>query len=79
MTQENTTVDDGADPAKYEVGARLRFTGHAADEPALSLFAPGDVLVVESRNWCGMGIDACREPDGLTDMVWPEEVELLGP
>lgn len=75
MTQRNATVEEGADPRKYEVRARLRFVAHAPGEID-GAFEPGDLLRVALRNGCGMGIDAVRERDGLTDMVWPEEVEL---
>lgn len=85
MTQENTIIDDGADPAKYDVGRALRFIGYAPDEvfsvedredEDVFRFDIGDILRPVQRNGCGMGIDVIRD-DGATDMVWPEEVELV--
>jgi hypothetical protein len=83
--QENTDVEENADPHKYEQGARLAFDEYNPDEmpdcdgPGDLPFENGDVLVVIARNGCGMGIDVRRESDGLVDMVWPEEVHLLSP
>lgn len=79
MIQDNTFVEAGADPALYEVGARVEFVSHDPGEVAVvpgAPFGPGDILVVESRNGCGMGIDVRRASDGLFDMVWPTEVRL---
>lgn len=84
MTQQaNSTVDEGADSLKYEVGTRLRFVGYNPEElypaaPGVE-FQPGDILIVDEHNGCGMGIDVERESDGARDMVWPEEVEIIGP
>ena len=77
--QENVVPEEWADLRKYEVGRRLRFTGYNPDEVKVvqaDMFQPGDILVVEPRNGCGMGIDVRRDADGAVDMIWPEEVEV---
>lgn len=61
----------GADRLKFVVGRPLRFIEYSDD--VRGAFRPGDLLVVLPRNRCGMGIDVIR-PDGIIDMVWPEEV-----
>jgi hypothetical protein len=58
---------------KYEVGRRLRYNGPS--DWNLPQFRVGDVVTVEPKNGCGMGIDV-RSPDGVVDMVWPWEVNL---
>jgi hypothetical protein len=90
--QENSTVEEGADPRKWEVGRRLRFIGYAKGEIESEAFKPGDIVLPVARNACGMGIDVRREdhPDAPVDpihgflaprpgidMVWPEEVEIV--
>jgi hypothetical protein len=80
--QENATVEEGADPAKYEVGQRLQFVAYTDGHDSESVaeggygFQRGDLLLVVDRNGCGMGIDVRRESDDHVDMVWPDEVEL---
>jgi hypothetical protein len=59
-------------PADLLVGRRLRFIGYTDD--VAGPFKRGDLLLVLTRNKCGMGIDVLR-PDGIADMVWPEEVD----
>lgn len=76
MQQKNSTVEPNADPRKYEVGQRLKFTAQDPDEIDVC-FDPGDILFVSLKNGCGMGIDCVRESDGYPDMAWPTEVELV--
>jgi hypothetical protein len=64
----------GQDKRKWEVGRVLKFTGYV-EEPGE--FSPGDIVRPVERNKCGMGIDVRRDSDGLTDMVWPEEVVFV--
>lgn len=76
MTVYQENAEDLSDAAevdrrKFEVGQRLRYRGPSDDTPPR--FQPGDVLTVEPRNGCGMGIDTRRD-DGVLDMVWPWEV-----
>jgi hypothetical protein len=74
MFQENAKdleFSMGRDRVKFRVGRRLRFIEYSDD--VQGVFRPGDLLVVLPRNGCGMGIDVIR-PDGIIDMVWPEEV-----
>jgi hypothetical protein len=61
----------GHDRLKFLVGNRLHFIEYS--DGVQGAFRPGDLLVVLPRNRCGMGIDVIR-PDGIIDMVWPEEV-----
>ena len=75
--QANTYIFPGDDCRKYEVGRRLRFARHSEGETILSTFAPGDVVTVLSKNACGMGIDVIREADFVSDMIWPDEVDVL--
>jgi hypothetical protein len=79
--QTNTTVQDGEDVRKFEVGRRLRFDGFSKDESEEAAkdsdLKPGDTLVILPKNGCGIGIDVQRERDGHLDMVFPEEVALL--
>lgn len=80
--QENTEVEEGADPRKYEVGTILTFRGYDPDEVATLgadhkyTFSRGDKLRVLPRNGCGMGIDVERVRDSWPDMVWPNEVTV---
>lgn len=81
--QLNVAPEKGQEP-KYEVGAYLIFVKYNEEEISYApfeegqiKFAAGDVLVVEPKNGCGMGIDVKREKDGHIDMVWPEEVRLI--
>lgn len=81
MQQANSEVEANHDSRKYEVGQRLCFVEYNPQEtykakPGVE-FQPGDVLEVEPRNGCGMGIDVRRVSDGAVDMIWPEEVSLL--
>ncbi len=66
------------DVNKYEVGRLLRFVEHDPSEVIVSEFEPGDVVKVCERNGCGLGIDVIRISDGFADMVWSNEVELIG-
>ena len=77
MLQANTDVEEGQE-AKYSLGAQLVFIGWSNEEIAGSSFRCGDIVTPVERNGCGMGIDVIRSLDGLVDMVWPEEVLLLG-
>jgi hypothetical protein len=78
IQQANTTVHDGEDVRKFQVGRRLRFDGFSKDELSEdSELRPGDTLVILPKNGCGIGIDVRRERDGHLDMVFPEEVALL--
>lgn len=77
--QANVEIEPGADPVKYEVGRLLTFRSYAPSEVAVvpcNTFRRGDVLRVVPRNGCRMGIDVERVSDGVTDMVWPEEVTV---
>lgn len=77
MTQVNTDVEDGQ-LAKYEVGAYLVFVNWSRGEiPGRDLRA-GAVLRVALLNGGGMGIIAANVATGIADMVWPEEVLVLG-
>ncbi len=76
--QANTVPYPSENVTKYEVGRLLRFTQHDPEEHIVSQFKPGDLIKVCARNGCGMGIDVARIRDGLTDMVWANEVELIG-
>ena len=62
--------------ALFEVGARLRFVGYVSSEEG-GAFVAGDLLEVLPVNGCGIGIDVRRLSDGLADMVFPEEAELV--
>ena len=76
--QENTTIE--ADPGLYEQGVLLRFVGCSPDEAAFPChMRPGDLVIVEPRNGCGMGIDVRRVADGVVDMIWPEEAARVPP
>ena len=82
--QANTHVEKRC-ARKYEVGRALRFIGYSKDEAfsvadrdPKDLFSLGDVVRPVARNACGMGIDVIREKDGIVDMVWPEEVRIVG-
>jgi hypothetical protein len=78
QTGTTTFVDGGEEHrAKFEVGRLLRFLGYAPGEIAGRSFEPGDLLRPVEDNPGGMGIDVQRDGDGLVDMVWPEEVELV--
>lgn len=77
-TQQNVTIEEGHEP-KYEVGVPLVFTHYNPKELEVSYsdtFKSGDVLRPVEHNGCGLGIDVRRDSDGVTDMVFPEEVEL---
>jgi len=80
IIQANATVCGEEDPAKFEVGARLIFVAYNPEELEHSTpsvwFQSGDILIVEPRNKCGIGIDVRREFDGAADMIFSEEVEL---
>lgn len=75
--QANTVVDDGADSRAFEVGRALAFEGYNPEEIPGETFRPGDLLIVEPTNGGGFGIVARRHRDGVVDMVWPEEVDVL--
>lgn len=79
-SQENTHVEESHDHRKYEVGQTLVFVGYNPEETDVAPVDDGfdleDILIVNPRNKCGMGIDVTRQRDGKSDMVWPEEVEL---
>jgi hypothetical protein len=88
MIQQNATPEKGVDLCFYEIGTLLKFVkyndqempGYDEEEPAMQAgykFEAGDLLRVADKNGCGMGIDVIRQSDGLPDMVWPEEVELV--
>lgn len=64
------------DQPKFIVGARLVYRGPSDETPPL--FVAGDIVIVCESNGCGMGIDA-RRADGVTDMVWPWEVDIAAP
>lgn len=81
--QENVDVEErDAEPQKYIVGTVLTFQGYSKDEVETLgedhkyTFRRGDRLVVVEKNGCGMGIDVRRLSDGVTDMVWREEVTV---
>ncbi len=82
MTQLNTEIEKTADPRKYDVATILTFRSYDQDEVATLgddhqyTFRRGDRLVVLPKNGCGMGIDVRRISDGVTDMVWPNEVTV---
>ena len=78
MLQANTEPYPSEDLRKYRVGQRLLFRQHDPEENIVSCFRAGDVLTVCDRNGCGMGIDCTRLTDGVWDMVWANEVDLLG-
>lgn len=74
MFQENAQhlrIYRGVHRRKFIVGRRLRFREYS--DEVTGPFKRGDLLLVLPRNRCGMGIDVIR-PDGIVDMVWPEEV-----
>ena len=74
--QGNTDVEPGADVLKYMVGASLIFRENSKGEPYHAQFRRGDRLTVMDCNGGGMGIVCVRNPDGVVDMVWPDEVDL---
>lgn len=77
--QANVEIEKGANPTKYQVGRLLTFRQYDKVEVATvpcSTFSRGDVLRVLPANGCGMGIDVERVSDGVTDMVWPNEVAV---
>lgn len=91
--QANSRVEEGHDPRKWEVGRRLRFLGYSPCEIGSSAVVPGEIVVPVAENACGMGIDVRHEgspdlpvdpvrgflaPRKGIDMVWPEEVEVVG-
>ncbi len=76
--QANTVPYRGEDVTKYEVDRLLRFSEYDPEEHIVGEFKTGDVVRVCARNGCGLGIDVIRISDGLTDMVWSNEVELIG-
>lgn len=80
MYQQGTDIE--GDPRKFEAGRRLRFVAYNPDELKCTpryvpKFTPGDLFNVAEENPGGMGITVIRESDGVGDMVWPEEVELV--
>lgn len=79
MFQRGTFIEPEHDPKKYEVRRLLRFTGavEETEVPPNSMYSVGDLLRVVLKNYCGMGIDVRNERNGILDMVWPEEVEIV--